>query len=183
MPDSIATSVTALDVVKLRLHTERRPADAGYIARKVMSLDWPKWTGAPCPPTHSYAWLIEACRAELAWSHADYCRITGEATLAHDAQYDGGHRSQMWRLPVEQMAAKVLNIHGHVHVSTAAIRQAIKGVRDRRHRFPHLEIGAPWEIEHYWPMRRQVWPLFVQAAREYRRARAAIDTAAIGRAA
>lgn len=172
MPDATLPVYTAHDLL-----TERRPASAQFIARKVLSIDWPKW-GLRTPPTGSLVWLREACRAELDWCRTDWSRITGRSGLSHDSQYDGMHPADSWRLPIENLAARVLNIWGHVNVDTVAIRQAIKAARVGRER------GCPAipDISDRWEDRRKVWPLFVEAAREYRASRAEIDADAIRRA-
>jgi hypothetical protein len=174
---------------------QRKPACAGFIARKVLSIDWPRW-GQPVPPTNSQTWLLEACKAEVAWAHADYCRITGTSGLSHDSRYDGVHPSEQWRLPVEQLAARVLNAWGHVHVEIGRIRDALTGLRRARDAAANAEQsdayreswaqGAAFiaaDLRALLAYRRRAWPVFVQAAREYRAARAAIDMAAISEAA
>lgn len=185
----------AVDRTSAALLTDRRPADAGFIARKVLSIAWDKF-GVEVPPAHSRTWLIEACRAELSWSVADYCRITGTSSLAHDSQYDGPHPSQSWRLPVENLAARVLNAWGHVHVETRNLRHALTGLRAAR-RAASNEVQnslyrVSWartaalmvdEIRQLLAYRRRAWPVFVAAAREYRAVRAEIDAEAMRRAA
>lgn len=184
MPDTLAFLAT------------RRPACAGYLARKVLSIDWVKF-GQPVPPTHSQAWLLEACRAELDWARADWRRMTGaDETLRHDAAYDGAHPSEAKRLPVEVAAARVLNAWGHVHVEIGRIRDALAGLRRARKAAADAEQsdayreswaqGAAFiaaDLRALLAYRRRAWPVFVQAAREYRAARAAIDMAAISEAA
>lgn len=186
----MAIAVDAQSVIYLR-----RPADAGFLARKVLSIDWAKF-GQPVPLVRSLPWLIEACRAELAWSRADYCRLTGVANLNHSDAYDGPHPSEAHRLPVEHLAARVLNAWGHVHVETGRIRHEIEVLRRARDAADRMDQSADYraswaqqadgiasDLRQLLGYRRKAWPVFVGAAREYRHARHEVDVAAIGRAA
>ncbi|CAN5197968.1 hypothetical protein BH10PSE6_BH10PSE6_38640 [soil metagenome] len=97
MPDTLAVLVTAAAL-------ERRPALPGFLARKVIA------SGR----TTERARLVETCRAELAWSVADWIRLSGTGAN-HDARYDGPHPAEPHRLPHERAAATVLNVWGHLH--------------------------------------------------------------------
>jgi hypothetical protein len=101
--------------------TGRKPALRGFIVRRIFA------AGAKTA-RHT---VIEAARAELAWSEADWARMTGHSRL-HDYR-EGPHPAETYRLPHEWAAARVLNAWSHlhpvehrIHANVAVLRSQIK---------------------------------------------------------
>lgn len=175
MPDTLAILTTALD---------RRPALPGFLARKVIASG--RTTGRAC--------LVEACRAELAWSVADYVRLAGTGAN-HDARYDGAHPAEAGRLPHERAAAAVLNVWGHLHPIECRIhdltrrptgtlraqRQAAAADRysePQRYAWARRAEATLDDLRWYLAERRKLVVRFNAVAADYRETRAAVDEAA-----
>lgn len=176
MPDTLAVLVTA--------PFGRRPALPGFLARKVIA------SGR----TSARAQLIETCRAELAWSVADYIRLAGTGAN-HDARYDGPHPAEAHRLPHERAAATVLNVWGHLHPIERSIRDLIRRPNGRlraqrqaaaadrysesqRYDWARRAEHTLDDLRWYLAERRKLVGRFRVAAADYRDARATVCSAA-----
>lgn len=173
MPDTLAAFTTGLD--------GRRPALPGFLARKAIA------SGR----TSARAQLIETCRAELAWSVADWIRLSGTGAN-HDARYDGPHPAEAHRLPHERAAATVLNVWGHLHPIERSIhdltrrptgtlraqRQAAAADRyteSQRYDWARRAEATLDDLRWYWAERRKLMGRFWVAAAEYRTARTVVE--------
>jgi hypothetical protein len=172
MPDTLAAFTTDLAC--------RRPALPGFLAPKAIA------SGR----TSARAQLIETCRAELAWSVADYIRLAGTGAN-HDARYDGPHPADPHRLPHERAAATVLNVWGHLHPIERSIRDLTRrptgtlraqrqaAAADRysesqRYDWARRAESTLDDLRWYLAERRKLARKFAMAATDYRAARAAV---------
>lgn len=116
MPDTAVLS--PITIVRPDL-SGRRPALKGFIIRRLFAANVRTARQA----------IIEACKAELAWSVAHYTRLYGH--VSHDARYDGPHPAESYRLPHEHAAARVLNAWGHLHPTEWRVRENLKVLRSQ----------------------------------------------------
>jgi hypothetical protein len=91
--------------------TGRRPALRGFIIRCIFA----------AAPKTARRTVIEACKAEITWSVADYKRMAGDYSQC-DGWRDGPHHAETYRLPHERAAARVLSAWGHLHPTETRIR-------------------------------------------------------------
>lgn len=165
----------------------RQPALPGFLARKAIA------SGR----TSARARLIERCRAELAWSVADYIRLAGTGAN-HDARYDGPHPAEPHRLPHERAAATVLNVWGHLHPIERSIRdlsrrptgtlraQRQAAAADRysesqRYDWARRAEATLDDLRWYLAERRKLVARFAVAVADYRAARLKINAIASSR--
>jgi hypothetical protein len=156
----------------------RRPAPLDLLARRIAGIDW----RGPPPTEGSRWWLVETCRAELAWAAAQWRRFDPAA----DEAGDGG---ASLRLPHEHEAARLVNTHLHVDVATSRIRELLARLpgqraaaadtsQDGSYRACWREraAGCESELRDCLERRRRAWRVFLQAASHYRHQRAALAT-------
>ena len=171
--DTLITTQTAAAV--------REAALPGFIVRKLFAAN-----AKPGRQT-----ILEACRAELAWAHANFCKITGANPLSHTYQADGPHPSEAYRMPHERAAARVLNIAGHVACQERRIRETLITLKAQRaiadDETLNNQYRCQWatiterteaDIAEQLAGLRQNFRLFLKAIRAYREARAAITAPA-----
>lgn len=180
VPDT-TTEIAPAALLASRTALNRQAALPGFLARSILRIDW--LDGVPDP--WSLRWVIETCRAELAWSVANWRKLNPDwRGFDHEAVA----LSEPWRLPHERAAAKVLNAWGHVHLPTgewhevkARLRAQLKAAADTRQSLPYrlqwLKRGADTrsELDDCRDRRRKAWPALLEAIAEYRAARAEID--------
>jgi hypothetical protein len=155
---------------------QRRPADPGFIARRLATIDWRE------PPSPRVR-LVETCRAELEWAVAEWRWLASDA----DDRDWGPHPSESWRLPHERAAARVVNCHLHLDVAQARLRELVPKLRGQRnsalrekqnaaHRlyWADAAIGTERDIRDYLVRRRLAWRCFLVACDDYRRLKALI---------
>lgn len=167
------------------MHTilPRRPAPSTFLARRLAAISW----FGPPPAPGSRPWLVETCRAELAWALADWRLLTG---AAEEPAARGGdpHPAEAHRLAHEQDAARVVNCHLHVDVEGWRIRTLLRTLRRQRraacdgeqpeaYRLGWMEAAAGTleDLAAHRNRRRVAWNCFLAAAEEYRRRRADLD--------
>jgi hypothetical protein len=172
MPDTLAVLTSAVG---------RCPAPPGFLARRTIAR-----RGAS-----ERARLIEACRAELAWSVTDWIRFAGTGAN-HDARYDGPHPAEAHRLPHERAAATVLNVWGHLHPIECRIHDLVRrpagtlraqrtaAAADRysesqRYAWARRAEATLDDLRWYLAERRKLMGRFAAAAAAYRAARSAVD--------
>jgi hypothetical protein len=167
----------------------RRPADRAFLARRLAAIDWRSYSAsltAGPPAEGSRVWLVESCRAELEWAHADWRRLTGGA--GDDDRRFGPHPSEIWRLPHEAAAARLLNCQQYLvgdNSRIGALRGHLRSQRpaalDRsqsaayRLKWADAAAGALGDLRMYRARRVLAWRAFLAAAADYRQQRAAID--------
>lgn len=153
---------------------QRRPADPGFIARRLAAIAW-------CEPPSSRQLLVETCRAELEWAVAEWRWLTGEP----DNDGWGPHPSENWRLPHEHAAARVVTCHLHLDVALSRwrdLRPKLRGQRAAARRQDQTEAyrlswadaaaGTQEDIRRYLASRRLAWHCFLAAAADYHRLKA-----------
>lgn len=156
---------------------QREPALVGFLMRKVIA------TGRTTDRAH----MVEACKAELDWSIADWSRLTGFSGLSHDYR-DGAHPADIHRLPHERAAATVLNCWGHLHPTEWRIREIIKTLRaqrkaaaanryseDQRYAWGRKAEATRDDLRLYVEDHRRQTKLFFAAVAEYRALRSKLD--------
>lgn len=156
---------------------QRRPADPGFIARRLAAIAW-------CEPPSPRQRLVETCRAELEWATAEW------RWLADDPGHSGWgpHPSENWRLPHEQAAARVVNCHLHLDVALSRwgqLRRKLRGQRVAASRQDQTEayrlswadaaVGTQEDIRRYLARRRLAWRCFLAASADYRRLKALVE--------
>lgn len=148
----------------------RQPALHGFIVRRLFAAN----------PTSGIRTVIEACRAELVWSRADFTRLSRWHD-SHVDMYDGPHPEQAHRLPHERMAATVLNAWNHAHCDTHRIRELVLTLKSQRKAANDLTQSNAYrngwanaaghtehEIADLWGRRRKAWSVLVKAIEAYR---------------
>lgn len=170
------------------MHTilPRRPASPAFLARRLAAIAW----FGPPPAPGSRPWLVETCRAELAWALADWRLLAGTVGEPAAGRGGGPHPSEAHRLPHEVAAARVVNCHLHVDVEGWRIRTLLMALRRQRraacdgeqaesYRLSWMEAAAGTleDLALHRNRRRVAWNCFLAAAAEYRRGRAALDGA------
>lgn len=161
-----------------RVTFTRQPALPGFIVRRLFA--------AAAKPGRQT--VIEACRAELDWSRADFTRMS-RFFDSHVEQYDGPHPEQAYRLPHEQAAARVLNCWGHVQPLEQRIREASVTLKAQRqaandatqsNAYRNSWAVAAGHTAHglaaMLKTLRHNYPIFLKAVRDYRAARAELGT-------
>ena len=170
------------------MHTilPRRPASPIFLARRLAAIAW----FGPPPAPGSRPWLVETCRAELAWALADWRLLTGTVEEPAANRSGGPHPSEAHRLPHEVAAARVVNCHLHVDVEGWRIRTLLMTLRRQRraacdgeqadaYRLSWMEAAAGTlaDLVLHRNRRRVAWDCFLAASAEYRRSRATLDGA------
>ncbi len=163
----------------------RQPAPPGFLARGIARIDW---QGAP-PDEGSRRWLVELCRAELAWADAEWRLLDPAAAAADGRRHDEPHPAEAWRLPHESKAAQVVNAHLHLDVEEWRIRELLARLPLQRAAANDASQGeayrACWrrnaaesvdELRCHLARRRRAWGAFLETASHYRRLRAALAT-------
>ena len=151
----------------------RRPALAGFLARRLLATAW----GPDGPPrVGSRRWLVETCRAELAWSVADWRRVTGRFGICVDERGEGPHPSEAWRLPHEVAAARFVSCHSHVDVEEWRLGELGRAIRaQRRAGWVDAAERTLADYRLHLARRRKGWRALLAAADRYRALRAAVD--------
>jgi hypothetical protein len=162
----------------------RRPAPSDFLARRLQAIDW--FGGRP-PAEGSRRHLVEICRAELEWAHADWRRLGG----VDEGLTTGPHPSEAWRLPHEQAAARLVNAHLHIDVASWRIGELLLRLRDQRSAATDMTqsedyrlgwadaaAGCLGDLQMHLHRRRRALRVFLSEVSHYRRLRAAIDRTA-----
>jgi hypothetical protein len=158
MPDASSPS-------PVRSAPPRRPAPPDFLARHVAAIAW--WGPAPAPG--ALRRTLETCRAELAWSRADWSFRHGHDDARHVEPYDGPHPEEAHRLPHERAAARVLGAWNHVVVWRGEIHKLLARLR--------AQIAAGWsepaeatrrDLRLLHRRRRIAWRATLAAVAEYR---------------
>jgi hypothetical protein len=138
--------------------TGRQPALRGFIIRRLFAAK--AVTGRQV--------TIEACRAEISWSVADWKRLH---PLFHGWNEEAEGMAAATRLPHERAAARVLNCWGHLHPIEWRTMAIIKMLRDGCHH-PQAVLG---DLRWYLTERRRLAKAFFAAVTEYRRLRLLVE--------
>lgn len=121
--------------------------------------------------------VIEHCRAELTWSKLG-------RTGGNDGYYDGPHMSEIYRMPHEHAAARVIGCWNHLHPVEWRIRENLALLRSQINYaaiMPHGALRIETTRAHIRLLlgdRRKAVAAFFVAVAEYRRHRRALGTAA-----
>jgi hypothetical protein len=159
----------------------RTPASSDFLARRLAAIDW----HGKVPRPRSRWWLVETCRAELAWATTEWRRLSG----GFEERSYGPHPSEAWRLPHEEAAARVVNAHLHTHVHEWCIgelvhrnlprqrRAALDNAQSAEYRLAWADAAARSvaDLHNHLSRRRLAWRCFLAAGADYLRLRAAID--------
>jgi len=171
-----------------RIAAGRTPASPGFLARRLLAAGWTDDAPEPWPVRQ----VVELCRAEIDWSVAEWRRL--DPLDNEDTGGWGPHPSELYRLPHEHDAARVLNAAAHLQPTRwrlhelvrsggrlrAQRRAAADGEQSETCRLDWMQRAADTveEIETLWALRRRQMHALAHALAAYRRARGTLDTAA-----
>jgi hypothetical protein len=175
MPDTALTALPAAAyTAEALILTQRRPALAGFIFRRLL-------TFAPPLDLTARQAKIETCRAELDWAYADWRRIVADKGLGFDVAAErapawGTPAWQLTLLPVEKAAQTVLNIWGHLQPNEyRAVACWQRMHAQRRAGWTDRAMLSATELRLYLAARRINKAHFSIALGHYERLRGAID--------
>jgi hypothetical protein len=159
MPDTIAVMASTCPAEAL-VRRLRRPAAPDFMARRL----------AAAVAGDGRQQVVEACRAELAWSQADVAAIAAGLKLPIDPDSRSAiPLHERTRLPHEHAAARVLNAWGHLHPLEARARACWTRLhRQRRAGWTDRAAGSARDLRWYLAERRRQKPLFAAAVAIYR---------------
>lgn len=163
----------------------RRPADPAFLARRLLAIRWPQER----PPAEgSRIWLVETCRAELDWSLADWRRLGGDPGRPSAWGPDPWEEA---RLPHENLAARLLNTHGHLIAGETRIRElwrclpgqrraarAVSQSADYRQDWTEAAAANQGDLRRLLVERRRALRIFRDLAAQYTDARRALHAPA-----
>lgn len=159
MPDNLPPIFAAAVVPYAPVTEGRRPALHGFVVRKLFAAG--EITGRRV--------VVEACKAELAWSVAEWRRLNPNG-WEHERDVEG--LAAPHRLPHERAAAVVLNCWNHLHPTDSRAAELWARVK--------LQLRAGWrekaartlvDLNWYRIERAKQVAAFDAAVAEYRRLR------------